>query len=209
MNNIYLIRHGQTEWNREDLFRGTSDIGLNDFGRRQAAGVGTYLQGLKLHQPRFITSPLSRAVETGQIAAAQLKVDHLECDNAFNDLDFGLWQGRPREEVAKAYPELYRRWAEEPEKAEFPEGETLRTLADRAEPALYRLAAASEDRDLVIVTHRVVSKVLLCLIMGAGLAAFWKIKQDTACINILEYKRSSFIINTVNETCHLQGLGPG
>ena len=62
------------------------------------------------------------------------------------------------------------------------------------------------DRDLIIVTHRVVTKVLLCSLLGAGLNSFWKIKQDTACINQLEYDGSTFTVKTMNDVCHLVSL---
>ncbi len=209
MKTIYLIRHGQTAWNREEVFRGRSDVPLDEKGRRQAELVGRYLAGQDLHEPAFFASPLTRAMETAQIAAGRFSPAHVKSDEAFNDLDFGDWQGMPREDVAAKYPELYRRWAKEPDRVRFPGGDNLNALAKRAEAGLYNLAENSSAGDLVIVTHRVVNKVLLCLVLGTNLKPFWKIKQDTACVNVLEYGKGEFIIGKVNETCHLASLEEG
>lgn len=82
----------------------------------------------------------------------------------------------------------------------------MKNVSARAEAALQRLAGSGENRDLIIVTHRVVNKVLLCNLLGAGLESFWKIKQDTACINLLEYDGFSFKVKTMNDSCHLASL---
>lgn len=203
MGLICLIRHGQTAWNKEEVFRGTTDVPLDHFGRKQAAALGPYLEKRGLKKPLILTSPLMRALETGQLCAQAFPSAAVKTDQAFTDLDFGSWQGQSKNEVARLYPDLFEQWQREPEKVVFPGGENLSAVAGRAEPALHRLAAEEAEKDLIIVTHRVVTKVLLGLILGAGLQSFWKIRQDTACINTLEYKPPIFIVNKLNDTAHL------
>ncbi|HOL17667.1 MAG TPA: histidine phosphatase family protein [Bacillota bacterium] len=205
MSRIYLIRHGQTAWNKEEIFRGTIDVPLDDYGKKQAAALGKALQIRNLKDPLFFSSPLKRAAETAQIAASFLDCGFVT-EQAFTDLNFGRWQGQAKTEIARLYPDLFRQWLTEPQEIVFPGGGSLAEVTERAEAALYRLAQKNQNRDLVIVTHRVVTKVLLCRLLGAGLSAFWKIKQDTTCLNVLEYSGSAFVVESMNDTCHLLPL---
>ncbi|MEW5920619.1 MAG: histidine phosphatase family protein [Bacillota bacterium] len=203
MGRIFLVRHGQTTWNKEEVFRGTLDIPLNDFGRKQAQEVGNKLKSLSLNDPLLISSPLGRALETAEIAGKAIFGKQVSIEQNFTDINFGEWQGKAKTEIEKLYPGLYRKWLTDPATIIFPGGESLEKVAARAKGTLYRLARDCKDHDLVIVSHRVVNKVLLCCLLGAGLNPFWKIKQDTACINILEYDGLSFFICVLNDTCHL------
>ncbi len=205
MKKIFLIRHGQTAWNKEEVFRGLADIPLDEVGRMQARSLGAELTGRLQGTPLFLSSPLQRARETAAIAAEHFPESRLQVEEGFTDINFGRWQGVSKAEVRRTYPELYRQWLENPAEAVFPEGENLQAVENRAGQAL-REAAEKKAGAIVIVSHRVVTKVLLCLVLQAGLNAFWKIKQDTACLNILEWYGSAFSIKTMNDTCHLKKM---
>lgn len=207
MGLIYLIRHGQTLWNMEEVFRGQSDIPLNDFGRRQAEALAEELQEKKLKNPVFFSSPLKRARETAEIAGSFLPGISVSDVEPLIDINFGEWQGQAREEIEKLYPELYRMWQENPAGVVFPRGEDLQEVATRAGKAFMSIVREHLENDVIIVTHRVINKVLLSLLLCANLDLFWKIRQDTACINILTWERSIFNMLVINDTCHLRPLG--
>ncbi|RJR20838.1 MAG: histidine phosphatase family protein [Desulfobacteraceae bacterium] len=209
MGLIYLIRHGQTMWNKEEVFRGQSDIPLNDFGRQQASAIAKELQEKKLQNPVFFSSPLKRARETAEIASSFLPGISVIDIEALIDIHFGEWQGQAKEKIEKLYPELYRMWLESPAEVVFPGGEDLKKVADRAEKAFIAIAREHMENDVIIVTHRVINKVLLCRLLGAGFDSFWKIRQDTACINILTWEHFLFNMLVINDTCHLRPLGKG
>ena len=205
MGLIYLIRHGQTGRNAENTFHGQTDIPLDARGRRQAHEAGLALRQKGLVNPVFISSPLRRAYETAAIIAAaacgeEKPVQTLE---AFTDMHFGVWEGKSVEEVSALDPELFRRWREKPAAAVFPGGSSLRRVAGRAVSALQTIARNHTNRDTVIVSHRVVNRLLLCRLVGAGPASFWVIRQDNACINILAWDGNSFSVLLVNDTCHV------
>lgn len=208
MVNILLIRHGETRWNREEIFRGQSDIPLNDFGCKQAEMLGNALLKWGLNQPQFITSPLSRAYETASIAAAAFNLENeIITEEAFNDICFGEWEGKTVNEIEENYPEMYRRWKKEPGKVKFPGGESLDKAAERAEKGIYRLARGDINKTKVIISHRAINKALLCRLLGLTSNSFWKLQQNTACINELAFTGSGFILVKLNDTCHLQELG--
>jgi broad specificity phosphatase PhoE len=206
MGLIYLVRHGRTSWNKDEVFRGTIDIPLDDFGRLQAQAVGQELHRRELINPVFFSSPLQRAQETAQIACSYFGHIRVNTETAFTDLNFGEWQGKAKTEVAEKYPQLYRSWQDEPDHVVFPGGDNLVGICRRAEAALFGIAEENSDRDTVIVTHRVVIKALLSRLFSNSLGAFWKIRQGTACINLLEWDRASFSVISMNDTCHLRQL---
>ncbi len=203
MTRIYLIRHGTTEWNREEIFRGRADCPLNDTGRAEAQAVAAYLQGVEIE--KIYSSPLSRAAETAKAIAVTRGLQVIP-DPAFIDLDFGEWQGLPLREVREKYPDLYRAWRERPQDVTFPGGETLAQVRARAWEGLLRVVQENREKAALIVSHRVITKVLICAALGLDNSHFWQIKQDTTAINCLDYARDQFVAALINDTCHLKAI---
>jgi broad specificity phosphatase PhoE len=198
---IFLIRHGETAWNSEGIFRGQSDIPLNERGLQQARATGEYLQAIDFNAVFY--SPLSRARQTAD-ALCRDRIIKPQSVDAFIDISFGPWEGQAYSKLETHYPEAIRIWREEPEKHQLEGAETLEEAKARAFNKLLRLAEENSGKNIAIVTHRVILKLLLLAAVGLNSSAFWKVKQDTCCINLLEYSAAkSFIIVKLNETCHL------
>jgi broad specificity phosphatase PhoE len=205
MTRIYLLRHGTTEWNREEIFRGRVDCPLDETGKAEAKAAAAYFQGMKIEG--IYSSPLARAAETAAAIAAGRGIRVIP-EPAFTDLDFGEWQGHPLKEVREKYPDLYRAWRERPQEVTFPGGENLDSVRARAWEGLLRVARENPDRIVAVVAHRVINKVLLCAALGLDNSHFWQIKQDPTAINCLEYQRGNFIVSLLNDTCHLKSTLP-
>jgi len=203
MTSIYLVRHGQTAWNREEIFRGRTDVPLDGVGLKQAEVVGYYFKDLKIDG--IYSSPLARAWQTAEKIAQhhRLKVQPLE---GIIDMSFGNWEGHPHYEIKKIDAETYRLWREEPHLARLPGGETLDDVRERAMASLREVIEKHPEKTLVLVSHRVVNKVLLCGILGMDNSHFWQIIQDTTAINLIQYKNGRYILSFMNETCHLKRL---
>jgi len=199
---IILIRHGETEWNKEEIFRGRSDIPLNKNGLAQAAAMADSLKDLELKA--VYCSPLSRARQTAEALCRgrNLKPQNRE---AFIDLSFGPWEGKSYKELARLQPEQIRLWQEQPHRHGLPGVEPLNDALERSFPEMEALAEANLGGNIAIVSHRVILKLLLLAAMNLGSESFWMIKQDPCCINMLEYHREKgFIIARINESCHLK-----
>jgi phosphoserine phosphatase len=203
MTRVYLVRHGTTEWNREEIFRGRADCPLNETGQAEARAVAHHLQGMGIE--KIYSSPLSRAAETAQAVAAAAGVPVI-FEASFTDLDFGDWQGMPLREVKEKYPEMYRIWRERPEDANFPGGETLKQVRIRAWQGLLGVLQDNPEKTVLIVSHRVITKLLICAALGLDESHFWQVKQDTTAINCLEYARERFVVSLLNDTCHLKSF---
>ena len=205
MTRIVLVRHGQTVWNREHRFRGQTDVELDEFGLKQAEATGRYLAA-RWPVVAVYASPLRRTVQTAEsVARAQgLTVHPLE---GLLDISFGEWQGQLGSEVARRYPDLYRAWLEAPHTVHFPGGEGLDDVRDRVVAALDEVVARHAGQAVVLVSHTVVNRVLLCAVLGWGNDRFWRLRQDTCAVNVFDVEENgAFTIGLLNDTCHLQEL---
>ncbi|HEY83203.1 MAG TPA: histidine phosphatase family protein [Dehalococcoidia bacterium] len=203
MTEIILIRHGETQWNVAEVFRGRIDIELNETGIKQAELLAARLSKLKLEA--IYSSPLKRALKTAEIIARYQKLE-VSIAPGLVDLDFGKWQGLAHQEVKDKYQELYATWLEHPERVRMPEGESLDEVRRRAMDVVNHVTARHRGT-VVLVSHRVVNKVLICALLGLDNSHFWKIKQDTCGLTIFTYEGGEFILTKHNDTCHLRGLG--
>jgi len=200
---LYIIRHGQTAWNREEVFRGTRDIPLNEVGLEEAAALADTLRETRFDA--LYTSPLSRARQTAD-AVAKYQGLLPEIEPLLTDLNFGAWQGKAHEEVKRKYPELYQTWITMPEQARFPDGESLQIVLNHADALLTKLQAACRGQTIGLFTHRVVCKVLICRLLGLELGSFWQIEQSTTCLNSFRFKEDLWICEVLNSQCHLAAL---
>lgn len=203
MTRIVLVRHGRTEWNKDQIFRGTADIPLDDQGRKEAACARDWLADETFHAA--YSSPLGRAVETARIILEPhgLAVRKHE---GLTDLNYGAWQGKTKEEVKRVYPELYRQWREAPHTVLFPEGEGLDAVRTRSLAMVQEVVAEHPAATVLLAAHRVVNKVLIAALLGLDDSHFWEIGQDTAALNEFVYENGRWICRLVNDTCHLRGL---
>jgi len=203
MTSIYLVRHGQTAWNREEIFRGRTDVPLDETGLKQAELAGEYFKGMEINA--IYSSPLSRASQTAQKIAQfhNLKVQPLP---GIIDMSFGDWEGRQHQEIREKDSKTYRQWVEEPDLVRLPGGEGLDDVRVRSMAALEEVIRKHPEKTLVLVSHRVICKVLICAILNLDNSHFWQITQDTTAINLIQYRKGKYILSLMNETCHLKPL---
>lgn len=155
------------------------------------------------------SSPLSRALETARYIAEPHNLPVI-VEYGLTDLDYGKWQGLTHEEVRNQWVDLYHLWYTAPHKMCFEEGESLSDVEFRSLEALDQIAARHNGQNVVVVSHRVVIKVVLCALLGLGSSQFWQIRQDPCAVNVLEYSdRHGFVICRLNDTCHVKPFYQG
>jgi broad specificity phosphatase PhoE len=203
MTGVLLVRHGQTEWNREQVFRGRADIPLSETGLKQAEALGRRLADERLSA--VYSSPLNRALVTAEHLTGTSGFQPQAVDG-LTDMSYGEWEGWQCRQVEQQYPELYACWLSEPHLVRPPGGEMLAEVRERATAALEEIIARHPRATVAVVSHRVVNKVLLCAALGLGDDAFWRIRQDTCCLNVMEHDGTGLSVCLLNDTCHLRGL---
>ena len=202
MTEIILARHGETEWNVKEVFRGRVDIELNETGIKQAQLLAEYLSSTKIQA--IYSSPLKRASKTAETIAGYHKLD-VEIAPGLIDFDYGKWQGLPHQEVKDKYKELYAEWINSPNRVKIPAGESLNDVRKRAMSVVDDVIAKYEGT-VVLVAHRVVNKVLICALLGLDNSHFWNIRQDTGGITTFSYENERFILTKHNDTSYLKPI---
>ena len=201
MTEIILTRHGETDWNVTEVFRGRIDVDLNETGVRQAELLAEYLSELKIDA--VYSSPLQRALKTAELIAGwqALKVNVV---HGLIDFDYGEWQGLSHREVKGRYEELYKEWTIRPDRVRMPGGETLEDVRERAMAVVDDAVGSYGDGRVVLVSHRVVSKVLVCALLGLDNSHFWNIRLDTCGITRFGYEGGRFVLTGHNDTSFLK-----
>jgi len=204
MTKVYVVRHGQTAWNLEEVFRGRADIPLDDTGKKEVHLAGEALKDETLHA--VYSSPLSRSMETAENVAKfhNIAVTPLE---AIIDISYGEWEGVSLKEVEEKFPDLYSLWLKEPHRVRFPNGETLEEVRARTMEALKKLVAKHPNEAIALVAHRAPNKVICCALLGLDNSNFWRIQQDTASTNLFIYKNAQWLVSFLNDTSYLKVLG--
>jgi len=202
MSKLILARHGETVWNIEKIYRGRADINLNEMGIRQAELLGKYLSNWELEA--IYSSPLRRALDTANIIARYQKIS-VHIAEGIIDLDYGEWQSLPEQEAKRRYPTLHNEWHNNPHKVKMPGGESLEDVRKRAIKVVSDVLARYQG-SVVLVSHRVVNKVLICSLLGLDNSYFWNIKQDVGGITIFDYVDERFVLTKHNDTAHLREL---
>ncbi|MCM2356172.1 MAG: histidine phosphatase family protein, partial [Arenimonas sp.] len=183
---ILLARHGETPWNAEGRYQGQRDIALSEVGEGQARLLGQRLAGVPIH--RAVSSPLSRARRTAELALGEARASQLQLDKGLQEIAHGDWEGLLAAEIRERDPNRLRAWREAPETVQMPGGgESLVEVLDRAWPAFARACEGlGADDTLLVVAHDAVNRVLLCRILGIPFGKLWTFRQAPTTLNLLE-----------------------
>ncbi len=161
---LYLVRHGTTTLNVENRYRGRRDIPLDAQGYQDAVDAARRLS--KAGLSAVYTSPLRRAIATGQIIADEARVPDLRILYGLNNLDYGAWEGMSEEDAAMYDPDAYERYRTSPSRAACPLGERLRDAQDRMVAALQFIGSRHAGETVVGVTHAVMIRLVLLKLSG-------------------------------------------
>jgi probable phosphoglycerate mutase len=181
---LFLIRHGETEWSRTGRHTGRTDIPLTEEGKRQAEVLGRMLQGRKLV---VWTSPLARARETCRLAG----YGDAEIDYDLREWDYGIYEGRTTLEIRQQTPG-WSVWL-----SPIVNGESLDQVADRARKVIDRVVAATEE-DVALFAHGHVLRILAACWIGLPAVTGRFLALDTTAISVLGYERQTRVIRHWN-----------
>ncbi|MCJ7606439.1 MAG: histidine phosphatase family protein [Thermoplasmata archaeon] len=203
---LILIRHGETDWNREKVFRGWRDVRINKTGIAQADATAEALRD-KVFEAVY-TSPLKRSVVTARRIAKPHGVD-LRYKTGFMDINYGTWEGLTASKVEASYPALYQKWLENPGKVKFPGGESTRKAWKRVNSALREVLWTHGTGTVVIVSHRVPLKLMTAYLLDRKLSSIGEVRHDPCAMSVfeVEHKRDHRMV-VLNDSRHLSGLGP-
>jgi len=205
---IFLIRHGETNWNKEGRFQGQIDIPLNENGKDQARKTFEYLRTISFN--KAFSSSMQRPFETAQIILQKNKDLKIEKIDSLVEISHGLWEGKLEDEIREKWPTLLKNWHDKPEVVVMPEGESIKDVSDRSIEAFEKICLSQKDNDLtLLVAHDAVNKTLICNILGINYENIWMIKQGNGGITVFDLfddPSKPFVISALNITTHLGGI---
>jgi broad specificity phosphatase PhoE len=199
---IYLLRHGETDWNQRKLFRGHSEIGLSEKGRGQAVAAARALADKDI--TAILTSPAVRSLETARICSQELELEYTKTDS-LADPDCGLWTGKDMEEVRKNHPHEFSMMWISPSNFGFPGGESVVEVAERVSAFLSDLDVEVHE-NLLLITHNFIFQVFTMLILESPLDSLYKVEMANGAIS--EYVRDGQAIKMIrmNDRHHLADI---
>lgn len=163
---LILIRHGETDWNRELRFQGHIDVPLNDLGHEQARRLGLRMAGESVQH--LVSSDLMRAQQTAAPASRQLELE-IVTSAALREQNFGVVEGMNADEIKDLHPRAWEDWLQFREDHAMPEGESPREFHARIIEALGRIAVARAGQTVMVVTHGGVLDMVWRTVHGLGL----------------------------------------
>ena len=201
---LILVRHGETEWNRQSRIVGHTEIPLNEMGRKQAALLA---HALRDEKPSVIyASPLQRTRETAAEISRVLGVQ-VQFDDALKEIAAGDIDGLTFEEVAENHSDFFKHWMRGDPSLRLPGGESFTDLRNRTWPLLQRIVSEHTDGDVIIVSHTLAIMSMIAAALGMATADFRRIRLNIASISILEFKDGKASLLLFNDTCHWKDLG--
>ena len=200
---LFTIRHGETALARERRFAGARDVPLTPRGRRQGEAVARALAGTFVGA--VYTSPLDRAqASAAPIAAAHQLTPRIE--PAFREMAFGEWEGLTRAEVALRFPREMAVWMAAPHLVQPPGGERLGDVAARVVAGLAVLSEAHAGQTVVLVSHAIVSRLVVLAALGLGPERLWSVDASPAGITEIEYVEGWTTVHRMNTLIHLESM---
>jgi broad specificity phosphatase PhoE len=189
---VWLVRHGETDWARLGRHTGRTDIPLTEAGREQARSIGERLTGRPFSL--VLTSPLSRAAETAALAGFG---DRAVPDDDLMEWDYGALEGRTTPDIQGDYPD-WSIWT-----GPWPDGETVDEVGARVDRVIARCLAPEVSGDVLLFAHGHLLRVLAARWLRLPPASGGLFALSTATLSILGWDRGRPVIETWNDSGHL------
>ncbi len=201
---LYLIRHGETDWNNEGRIQGHTNIPLNSHGIAQAEKLAAHLAGEQIDT--LYTSPLARACMTAQVIGERLGLEAIP-DDRLKERYLGEIEGLTAGDFEQRHPELYRQWRTSPVHVSLPGEETQPLLQRRVQTFLDDLQerhAQRADARIALVSHGGTITMFLITLLGLDIhrrSPFW---LNNASLSIVDFSDQRSRVHLLNDTCHLR-----
>ena len=198
VSRLYLIRHGETQGADTKRYKGHIDVPLSENGIKQVERLAEYIyQNTELKA--IYCSDLSRAIKSAEIIAEPHSIKPV----VFKDLrerNFGIWEGMTFDEIKEKYPEEFNAWTNNPLKFSPMQGESTIEVKERALKVFSEIIEKHKGQCIAIVAHGGINRIILCHLLGIPLENIFRIEQDFAAVNIIEFYDEYPTVKLINFT---------
>ncbi len=200
MVKIYLVRHGETEDNRNHQLCGWSNPPLNEKGRQQAQKLALFLKNQSFDA--IYTSGLKRTDETAKLIT-QVKEGSISFMEELRELHFGDFEGDTMINMEKKHPKLYQQMRDDFIGFRFPNGESLSDMHHRVTTAIEELIAKHKDEEILLVVHSGVIRSIIAQLITGDIKKHWNFKIEHCSVSIIEAYEDFNLLSKLNETSFL------
>jgi len=201
MLELCLLRHGQTDYSRENRFCGSIDPPLNEVGRRMADAFSVAHAGERWDA--LYSSPRTRAQETASALASRTGVT-IALDDGLREIAYGEWEGLRHEEARGRWPEAYDYWAADTASRGTPGGETAFQVAARAVPVVERIRERHPEGRVLVVSHKATIRIIVCALLGLDVRLFRdRIAQPVAALTRFQIKKTGPLLIELGDISHM------
>jgi len=197
---IFLIRHGETTWKKIG-FLSYTDVNLSKTGFIQAEKVAAKLQNESIDA--IYSSPLKRCKQTAKVIAKKLKLQ-VSIAPELREVNFGIFEGLTLKEAEEKYPVLFLKRTKDKWNFKIPKGESYKEAAKRILKFLRKIFESKENKNIVLVTHATVIKIILKLFSALSMKEIDKIHFLPTSVTLLEKKGKKFQFSKINDHSHLK-----
>ncbi|WP_218964131.1 histidine phosphatase family protein [Priestia megaterium] len=204
MLNLYLVRHGQTEWNVQKRMQGWENSNLTELGKRNAIALGEKLKAVTFDA--VYTSTSGRTIETAKLIMGNQNL-HIESDKNLREMFLGEWEGKTDEELKALYPQQYNNFWEQPADYKPFNGETFEELNNRVILVLQNIIANHKRGNVLVVSHSVFLKSLMMYVKGREVKDLWAppYVRDTS-LTIVKIKDNTYKVVAEGDVTHLGSI---
>lgn len=201
MQVIYLIRHGETDYNRDGRVQGATESALSDLGQEQARRLANRMADVEV--TALYSSPLRRALDTSRLAFDGRIEATLR--DGLREINLGEWEGRTAESLRKEFPEAVKRWFRTPSDVTIPGAESIGDFRGRVSAEMDRIRGQHESGNVVVVAHGGVICTYLTHLLEMGLDDIWRFKIRNGSVTRILFPQGRPRIDLLGDIHHLDG----
>ena len=200
---LYIVRHGETEWNKEGRMQGRLNSNLTSKGKKYARALGERLKDTEF--AHIISSPSGRTLETVQLIKGDRDIP-IMTDERIMEINLGSWQGMKKDDLKKLYPNEYEHFINKPDDHQIEGAETLSEMSKRAMEFLTDLKGSRDNENLLIVTHGRFISALYAIFKGVELKDIWAMPTvEGTSLTIVKLDQGQFEVLLEADMSHVQG----
>jgi uncharacterized phosphatase len=206
MTRFYIMRHGETEWNRDgNRFCGRSDILLSELGQQQSAQTALFLQ--KTAIDLIYTSNLQRAIATAAPVAEQ-KALVIQQDERITEIDFGHWDGILGQQIRQQFPDDWQQWVDDPTAtAAGVTGENAAQVFARMNRFFVEKSLEHPNKNVLVVSHSTAIRIYIAGVLSMPFRSYRLLAQGNTGISIMESGKENMSLLQFN--CRYDTFTPG
>ena len=195
MTQIYVVRHGETEYNAKGLYYGWTDCELTEKGIAQGEELKQSFSEIAFDY--VIASPLKRTMNTAELISG-FKSREIILDERLKELNFGQWEGLHHTEISNRYNADWVQWGRDWKSFKIPDGESFIEFFERVRSCIDELKHRYEGKRILLVTHHGCMRVIPLVLLDAPMELYWSLAFEHGRYSLFEISHGQCIIRKIN-----------